>query len=85
MLRRQRLAVHLVCEQHLFAQSILQREAPLVHMLDAALDTAVESGEDDLGSVSRQPCLMKQRRQRRARPLGRADSLHEPRLAERSR
>ena len=42
VLRRQRLAVHRVGEQHLVAQRIVEREAALVDMLDAALDAAVE-------------------------------------------
>ena len=42
VLRRQRRAVHLVGEQHLVAQRLVERQAALVVLLDAALDAAVE-------------------------------------------
>ena len=48
VLRRQRLSVHCVREQHLVPQGVLDREAPLVVVLHVTLDTAIEAGEDDL-------------------------------------
>ena len=85
MLRRERLAVDRVCEQDLVAHRVLQRQAPLVRVLDVALDPAVEAGENDLARRRGHACLLEDRRERRARPLGGADRLAQPRLAERAR
>ena len=53
-------------------------------MLDVALDASVEPREEDLDGVVLDPCFFEQRRERRARPLGVADRLFEPRLAQRA-
>ena len=57
VLRRQRLAVDRPGEQHLVAQRLRDREAALVVLDDAALDAAVEPGEDDLERVLARPRL----------------------------
>ena len=41
MLRRERLPVHLVDEEHLGPERLVQRQAALVVVLDLALDAAV--------------------------------------------
>ena len=48
VLRQQRRAVHLVGEQDVFAERLVDAEAPLVVVLDLALDAAVETGEDEV-------------------------------------
>ena len=82
MLRRQRLAVHLVGEQDVRHQRVVEAEASLVGLLLAALDPAVEAGEGDLHGGLPQPGVLEQRHQRRPAPAGRADRLVEPRLAD---
>jgi hypothetical protein len=75
VLWRQRLTVDLVREQHLVAERLGDGEAPLVRVLDLSLDAAVEAGEDDLRRVGREPRVLKDRPERCAGPLGRADRL----------
>ncbi len=43
MLRRERLAVHLVREQHLGAVGVDERQAALVVELDLALEAVIEA------------------------------------------
>ena len=85
MLRRERLAVDLVGEEHLGTARLVERKAPLVRVLDLALDAAVEAGEEHLDGAVLDPGFLEQRRERRARPLRVADRLVDPRLAERAR
>ena len=73
VLRRKRLPVDLVGEEDLVALRLGDREAPLVGVLDVALDAAVEPAEDDLLRLRGEAGLLEERRERRARPLGRAD------------
>ena len=82
MLRRQRLAVQLVGEEHVVTERFGDREAPLEGLLDLALEPAVEAGEQDFHGRGIQPGLLEKRPQRRPAPLARADRLDEPRLAE---
>jgi len=85
VLRRERLAVHGVHEQHVVAERLVERQAALVVLLDPALDAVVSTSERHLDSVVMDACLTQQRRQRRARPVSRADRLVEPGLADRAR
>ena len=53
MLRRQRLAVDLVREQSVAAEKLGERQAPLVHLLLATVDAAIEAGEESFdGAVA---------------------------------
>ena len=45
-------AGHLVGEQDVLPQAVRHREASLVVLLDAALDTVVRAGEDQLGGLN---------------------------------
>ena len=83
MLRRQRRAVHLVCEHGV--PRVVEPETALVLLLDLLLETAVEPGEDDLRSVVERRGLLQQRRQRYASPSRSSDGLVQPRLAARAR
>ena len=85
MLRRQRRAVHLVREQDLVAQCLLERNRALESLLLPALDPAVEPGEQHLDGAPGQPGLLEQRPERRTRPARCPDRLREPRLADRPR
>ena len=85
MLRRQRLAVHLVGEQHLVAERLLERQRRWKACSTSALDAAVEPGEEHLDRAVRDADLVEQRPQRRAGPTSGADGLEQPRLADRSR
>ena len=84
MLRLQRSPVHRVGEQHLFAGRLGDGEAALVEVHVVVLDAAVGAGEDDLGALGAQAGLMQERGERCARPLGRADRLAHPGLADRA-
>ena len=85
VLRRQRRAVHLVGQEHVVPQRLVQREAALEPLLLPALDAAVEPGEEHLDRSLAHPRLFEQRSQRGAGPAGGADRLQEPRLADRAR
>ena len=85
MLRRKRLAVDLVGEEHLGPERLVEREASLVRVLELALDAAVEPREEHLDGAVLDAGLLEQRRERRPRPLGVADRLLEPGLAQRAR
>ena len=82
MLRRQRLAVDLVGEQHVVAQCLVEREAPLVVLLDAAFEPVVDPGEHHLDGVVVEARLLEQGAERDAAPAGGPDGLEQPRLAE---
>ena len=84
MLRRKRLPVDLVGEEQLGPERLLERQAALVRVLELALDAAVEAREENLDGAVADPALLEQRRERRPRPLGVADRLLEPRLAQRT-
>ena len=81
MLRRERPAVHLVREHDILAKRLIDGEAPLVALLDSALDSAVEPGEEDLDGALPHTRLLEQRPQRRPGPAGCSDRLEQPRLA----
>ena len=51
VLGRQRHVVHLVGQQDVLSHALLNRQAALVILLDAPLDTVVGSGEDHLDGV----------------------------------
>jgi hypothetical protein len=84
VLRRERLAVDLVGEEHLRPARLVEREAPLVRVLDLALEPAVEAGEEHLDGAVLDPGLLEERRERRSCPLCVPDRFVEPRLAERA-
>ena len=84
MLRGKRLPVDLVGEEHLGPERLVERQAALVGVLDLALDAAVEAGEEHLDGAVLDAGFLEQRRERRAGPLGVADRLLEPRLAQRT-
>ncbi len=81
MLRQQRRAVHLVGEQDVLAERLVEPEAPRVVVLDLALDAAVEAGEDEVAGGFRESRLLEDRSERRSGPLGRPDGFAHPRLA----
>ena len=85
MLGQERRAVHLVGEQDVVAERLLEREAALEVLRLAGLYPAVEPGEDDLDGVVERPGLGEDRRERRPAPGGGADRLVQPGLAERAR
>ena len=85
MLRRERLPVHLVGQEHLVPQRLPEPEAPRVALGLAGLEPAVEPVEHDLDGVPRNACLLEERPQRRPAPPRRADRFGEPRLARRPR
>mmetsp|Transcript_12733 Transcript_12733/g.26448 ORF Transcript_12733/g.26448 Transcript_12733/m.26448 type:complete len:233 (+) Transcript_12733:410-1108(+) len=53
--RRQVFAVHLIAEQHVAKQSVVQGQGPLEVLHLAALDPLVGAGKDDLRRALRQP------------------------------
>ena len=75
-------AIHAVHEQHVVTQCVGQRQAAPVVLLDSPLESVVSSGESHVDGAVPDACLTQQRRQRGACPLGRADGLVEPRLAD---
>ena len=83
MLGRQRRAVHLVGQQGL--AGVPERQRALVGLGPAALQSAVEAGEQRLHRAVAHAGLFEQRRQRGAAPLGGADRLRQPGLADRAR
>ena len=70
MLRRERRVVHLVREHGAALARLGERQAALVPLLDAALDAAIERGEDDLERSGAGRCLVEERR--RAEPRARS-------------
>ena len=84
VLRRQRRAVDRVRQQRAVERD-LEREAALVGLLDVALHAAVEAREEHLHRAVEQPRLAEHVAQRHAGPLGGADGLEQPRLADRPR
>jgi len=85
VLRRQRLAVDRIHEEHLFAHRFGQGKASLIKLVDAALNAPIEPGEHDLGGAVHKAGLIQHRSEGGPRPLRRADRLAEPRLAQRPR
>ena len=85
MLRRQGRAVHLVREDGARLERLSERQAPLVPLLDASLDTTIERREDDVHGVGRRGGFLEQIGERHPRPASRPDRLHQPRLADGSR
>src|SRR6185312_17497284 len=83
VLGRKRLPIDLVGEKDLVALRLGDRKAPLVGVLEVALDAAVEAAEDDLLRLGGEAGLLEERRERRAGPLGGADGALEPGLAQR--
>src|ERR1051325_6687462 len=81
VLRRERLAVHLVGEQQVVAERFPEREAALVALLDVAVDAPVEAGEEHLDGPLPNARLFEQRPQRGAGPARGADGLEQPGLA----
>src|SRR5918996_3234553 len=81
VLRRERHPVHLVREEHVVAERVLERDAARVVLLLAALDAAVEPGEQYLDRAVPDSRLLQQASQRRASPACGPDRLEEPRLA----
>ena len=55
MLRRQRLAVDLVGEERVAGEKHVDGEAPLVGLLLAAVDAAIEAGEERFDGTRRTP------------------------------
>ena len=51
MLWGERRTVHRVCEEHLVAHRVLERQAALVVLLDAALDPVVGAAEHELDGL----------------------------------
>jgi hypothetical protein len=81
----ERAAVHLVGEEDLRANPLLDREAALVVLLQVSLDPAVRTGEDQLHRRRVEAGLLEQRRQPGAGPLRGPDGLEEPGLTQRAR
>ncbi len=82
MLRRQRLAVDLVREERVAAQKLVERQAPLVRLLLAAVDAAIEPGEERFDRAVPDTRLLEHRRDRDASPARRSDGFEEPGLTE---
>jgi hypothetical protein len=83
VLRRQRRATHRVRRQHVLLAGLGERQAALIVLLDPALHTVIGAGEHD---VDRGGIHLRKREdvpQRHARPLGGADRLDQPGLADR--
>ena len=85
MLRWERRTVQLVREDASGVPGRVERQAPLVALLDLALDAAVETREDDLDGPLRRDGRVEQGREGDAAPEPRADRLRQPRLADRPR
>src|SRR6476646_7161831 len=79
VLRRQRLAVHGIGEQHFLAPSELGFEAARKFVLHAAIESAVGPAENDVFRLALQACAGKQQRERHAGPLRGGNALLEPR------
>src|SRR3954447_3428902 len=84
VLRRERLPVHLVRQQHLLAERRVQRKAALVHLPLATLDAAVESAKHDLTCAVAHSGFVEQRPERHPGPVGGPDGFDQPGLAQRS-
>ncbi|HWC39251.1 MAG TPA: hypothetical protein VG476_12010, partial [Acidimicrobiales bacterium] len=84
MLWRQWRTVERVGEDHLVPPRLVEGEAALVVLVDPALDTPVGTGEDHVRGAGQRFGLVQEGAEGRAMPLGRADRLQEPRLAERA-
>src|SRR5581483_648428 len=85
VLRRKRRAVQVVGEQDVLPKGLVERQAPFVRLLDAAIDAPVGAGEEHLLRPLGNTRLDEQRAQRNAGPLPGPDRLGAPRLAHRSR
>jgi hypothetical protein len=84
VLGKQRLAVHLIDEEHVVVHRVRDREASLVILLDAVLDAVVETGEQDLDRVVAHAGVLQHVPQWCAGPLGGPHRLDEPGLTDRT-
>ncbi len=85
MLRRERRPVQLIGENAPRARRLVEREAPLVALLDLALHAPIEPGEDDIDRRASRNRLREQRRELDSPPQPRPDRPGQPRLADRPR
>ncbi len=85
VLRRQRLAVHLVGEEQVRSARLGERESALVVLLDVALDAVIQPGERDVDGASQGFRLRQQRRERGPGPRRGSDRAAQPGLADRAR
>src|SRR5262249_47317837 len=77
--------VQLVGEENIFAERLADGQAPLIELLLATLDAAVEAGEEDLNRAVANAGALEQVAEPCAAPAAGADRLVEPRLADRPR
>ncbi len=82
MLRRQRLAVDLVREERVAAEKLVERQAPLVHLLLPAVDAAIEAGEERFDRAVPDTRVLEHRGDADASPARGSDGFEEPGLAE---
>ena len=82
MLRRQRLAVHLIDQQDLVAHRFADRETALVKLNLFAFDALIEAGKNNLDSGATEAGVLQDSSERRARPFGVTDRFEKPWLAD---